>query len=622
MPELKQPARPANVPPNYVWNAHFGVGWWDARLYSALEAAQIFFNNAPVYWALGGSQNVRKQEWFWYIVEVLWGLSSKSTKKFVKHPWAEEMADACCEEKLVGLSGCASSGKSDFLAVWGIVNWSCSPLETKVFITSTSLKEARGRVWGSMRDYWLGCAFDLPGKLVDSQGLIRPQAPGKQKLSERAGIELIAGEQSAEKEAIGKLIGFKQQRVLLLADELSELSPAILEAAMTNLNPGNPDTEKKIPGKPSYVIPGFQMVAASNFKGFIDPFGQFVEPAGSWREITVETTRWRTKLGGVALRFDGLKSPNFDAPVDKWPIYGRKHLAEHEKIGRNTSGFWRMCRSFPAPMGVEDVIYTQNDLMAGGCFDKVVWSERQLVRIAALDPSFTSGGDRCIMHVGVLGYTTDQIRVLALEETIQLKEDVTDPRPFDRQILDRFREECEKRGILREQAAFDATGAGISFGTLIQEVWGDGLYAVKFGGSASELPVESGDTLKPSTEVYANRVTELWFAGKAYIRSGQIRGISQELADEMCSRHYDWQKGKETRTVVESKADMKSRGLRSPDVADAYFILLDLARVRFDFVPVGMEGSAKRDSREENPARKYTVVYDDEVGSWEEGDEE
>ena len=49
-------------------------------------------------------------------------------------------------------------------------------------------------------------------------------------LFERAGLSLIAAEKSKTREAVGKFIGIKQKRVFLIADELSELSEAILQS--------------------------------------------------------------------------------------------------------------------------------------------------------------------------------------------------------------------------------------------------------------------------------------------------------------------------------------------------------------------------------------------------------
>jgi hypothetical protein len=48
------------------------------------------------------------------------------------------------------------------------------------------------------------------------------------------------------------------------------------------------------------------------------------------------------------------------------------------------------------------------------------------------------------------------------------------------------------------------------------------------------------------------------------------------------------------KVVVESKTDMKARIGRSPDVADAAFVMLDVVRERFGLRPPQEGGSGKR----------------------------
>ena len=77
---------------------------------------------------------------FMNVVNMLWG--PKSTKHFIWHPWAEKMLYESCRHNYLGVLGCGSSGKTDFYAVWAIVNWLVSKTNTKVLVTSTSLKES------------------------------------------------------------------------------------------------------------------------------------------------------------------------------------------------------------------------------------------------------------------------------------------------------------------------------------------------------------------------------------------------------------------------------------------------------------------------------------------------
>src|SRR4051812_38291342 len=72
------------------------------------------------------------------IVNALWGPHNR-TKRFVWHPWAEQMLEKACQFQYLGLAGCGNSGKTDFAAVWGIINYLAAPKWTMVLVCSTSL---------------------------------------------------------------------------------------------------------------------------------------------------------------------------------------------------------------------------------------------------------------------------------------------------------------------------------------------------------------------------------------------------------------------------------------------------------------------------------------------------
>ena len=121
--------------------------------------------------ALNKGIEVSRAELFWWMVEQLWGVGAK--KKFIRHPWAEKMTEKACEYQYLGISGAGSTGKSDWGAMWGIINWFSDPDKTKVLVTSTTMKDAQKRIWGSIRDYYYGAKERLPGKYVHSFGQIR-----------------------------------------------------------------------------------------------------------------------------------------------------------------------------------------------------------------------------------------------------------------------------------------------------------------------------------------------------------------------------------------------------------------------------------------------------------------
>lgn len=84
-------------------------------------------------------------------------------------------------------------------------------------------------------------------------------------------------------------------------------------------------------------------------------------------------------------------------------------------------------------------------------------------------------------------------------------------------------------------------------------------------------------------------VSELWYVGREFIRSGQLKGLQPDIVTEMVARTYE-----ETGGVVrvESKDDMKLRTKKSPDIADSLFLTLHIARMRHGLSST--ETSAKR----------------------------
>jgi hypothetical protein len=91
---------------------------------------------------------------------------------------------------------------------------------------------------------------------------------------------------------------------------------------------------------------------------------------------------------------------------------------------------------------------------------------------------------------------------------------------------------------------------------------------------------------------YVNKATEIWFSGKELLRQGQIKGITPSQAREMCEVKYEL---RGNRLMRETKEDMKLRtGGRSPDIAEAGFILIMTARERLGLVPISnIGGEAK-----------------------------
>jgi hypothetical protein len=391
-------------------------------------------------------------------------------------------------------------------------------------------------------------------------------------LIERAGLSLISAEKSKTKEAVGKFIGLKQARVILIGDELSELSEAILNAGLTNLSKN----------------PSFQMIGMSNPNSRFDAFGIWSTPQNGWDSVDTNTAdEWETKWHGKYIRLDGERSPNILAGEVIYPWLPTQEKLDEDKalLGVESRGYMRMVRAVFFDSDETTGIYSENELTSSGSLGKVNWQGNP-VMLAGLDPSFTNGGDRTCLALARCGYDTTGQYVIEFGKIIHLNDDATNkavPRTY--QIVEQVQKECKKHGVLPENLSVDATGAGAPFCDVLAGEWSNKFMRISFGGKASDKRV-SANSSKIGTELYVNRVSELWFVGKELMRTKQIFGIDSELAQEMTARNYDMVKSGSLRMKIESKPEFKARFGRSPDLADAAFLALDCARQRLGLVAV------------------------------------
>lgn len=514
---------------------------------------------------------IAKEYYFWRICDELWNSPDLPEPMMIRHPWAERMIREAINNKYLAIGGSASSGKSHTMAAWGIVNWLSQPRDTLVLMTSTTLREARKRIWGSVIGLLSVIEDSAPMAIRDSIGnvaYVNPQGT----LIERAGLSLIAAEKSKTREAVGKFIGLKQKRVILIGDELSELSEAILQAGLTNLSKN----------------PHFQMIGMSNPNSRFDAFGVWSEPKNGWDSIDIHTADdWITRWGGRYIRLDGERSPNILLGEDKYPWLPTASKLEEDRIllGAESRGYMRMVRAVFFDSDETTGVYNEAELARSGSMSTVEWAEKPTT-IAGIDPAFTNGGDRTIVFFADVGYAKNGHYVLQFKEHVHLNEDSTNkaiPRTY--QIVHQIIRECTKRNVLPENVAIDSTGAGAPFCDVLAGEWSPKFMRVSFGGKPSDKRVSMNSTLT-AEDLYTNRVSELWFVGKELIRTKQVFGIDADLAQEMCARNYDMVKSGTLKMKIESKPDFKSRFGRSPDLADAAFLALDCARQRMGLVSV------------------------------------
>lgn len=522
-------------------------------------------------WGFANHPATKAREfYFWRIADLLWNRDDLPEHMFLKHPWAEQIIRECIDNKYLAIGGAASSGKSHTLAGYGIITWLAKPRDTLVLMTSTTLREARKRIWGSVISL-LSVIEGAPINIRDSIGSANYIDENGQTF-DRAGLSLIAAEKSRTREAIGKFIGLKQKHVLLIGDELGELSEAIQGAALANLSKN----------------PRFEFKGLSNPASRFDAFGIWSTPKDGWESITPDVDDcWTTKWGGKYIRLDGERSPNVAAGYTVYPFLPTIEKIEEDKalLGETSRAYMRMVRAVFFDSDEAEGIYGEAEILKAGAMKKTEFTGPTNL-IAGVDPAFTNGGDRTIMYTMRVGQFKDGQYGAQFEEFYHLNDDSTNkavPRTY--QIVHQIRDKCKALGIKPENVAVDSTGAGSPFCDVLAGEWSDQFLRVQFGGKASDRRVSMNSRLT-GEELYTNRVSELWFVGKEFLRTQQLRGISDVLAKEMCIRRYELVKSGTLRVKVEPKAELKQRMGQSPDIADAAFIALDLARQRHGVVAV------------------------------------
>lgn len=533
--------------------------------------------------------NTIKEYNFWRLCDLLWNREDLPEPLMVKHPWAQQMIRAALENKYLAIGGSASSGKSHTMAAWGIINWLSDPADTLVLMTSTTLREARKRIWGSVMSL-LSVIEGAPIRIRDSIGNAA-YINERGTLIERAGVSLISAEKSKTREAVGKFIGIKQKKVILIGDELSELSEAILQAGLSNLSKN----------------PSFQLIGMSNPNSRFDAFGVWAEPKKGWESVdTMNAMEWETKYNGFYLRLDGEKSPNILAGEVLFPWLPTQEKIQEDKIllGVESRGYLRMVRAVFFDSDETSGIYSEAEITSSGALGKVEWQSAP-VNLCGIDPAFTNGGDRTILYTAMCGYDHTGQYVIELGEAIHLNEDASNkaiPRTY--QIVRQIKETCLKLNIAPENVSVDATGAGGPFCDVLAGEWSDSFMRVSFGGKPSPLRVSANSSVI-GTEMYVNRVSELWFIGKELMRTRQVFGISRDLAQEITSRTYDTVKSGSLKMKIESKPEFKSKFGRSPDLADAAFLALDCARHRLGLSAV----EPPEEGKFTTPATRKSIKY-------------
>lgn len=501
--------------------------------------------------------------------------------------WAELCMWAYCNHNEVGATGCTASGKSMILSILIWLEWSAAPLQTAGILTSTTKQGIRSRIWTHIKKMRSSLFLDgkqtvYPCHLIDSQTLLQAH-----KGDDMHCITSLAVEGGVLEQSWGNLIGRHPKRMVAMIDEAEQTPEAIFKSRF-NLQAGTDF---------------YRFLCASNAVNPTSSFGIFIEPVGGWSSVKDTDEFWQNKTG-VTIHFDGLASPNVKAGRVVVPGLIRQETIDNIRNaeGENSLVWWSMVRGFPPMSGVRNTVLSWAMILANKATAPVVW-QGEVIWIAGLDAAFTSGGDRCLLQFARVGLRDDGTQTLGFEPPIHIKLVSGGDISEDYQIAERVREECTKRKVKPEHFAMDATAAS-GLASIIEQRWARGILRINFGSSATDRRMPGDD--KTAKDRCRNRVAELWMSFAALVRGGQVRGLTNDSAQEFCTRQFTLVGEK---YALEPKSEMKARtGGKSPDAADVSSLVADVFR---NLHGVGDEralaGPSNRDAWIK-AARKFNLV--------------
>lgn len=486
-----------------------------------------------------------------------------SLRRIEWNEWTEDILKELIgdwgKKRFNAIAGSSSSGKSDGVALYGLMSYWSRPSDSFFIALSTTKTDARGRIWKSITELWgqaevMGC----PGKLIDSDGYIKGVNPNG-KLWRNSGIILIAAGNNDADAACKTLLGRKAKSMIVGADEFNELGDGILKTAYENLTSND----------------RLLFAGMANPDKLTDPFGELCEPIGGWKSVTEDDYRWTTKYGRV-LRLNAELSPRIlreDGERFHWqPDQEYCDRIAAARGGKKSRGYYRFVKAFWCPEGSPNSIYSEVELMNGSAMDErePLWDEVPIV-LAGFDPSYSRNGDRSCTVFGKLGKVNGRSHLhVCFYATIT--EDIKNTElPFSHQVAGKWVKLCQDWGIKPIHAALDNTGAGVPFGHIIDKEWSPATQKIDFQGTASDRMV----VFRNQDCKYFNKNSELWIQPKELIRENQISGISKELLAELVEREFHAKEGRALR--VEGKDEAKKRLKRSPDLCDAFLMLVDRA---------------------------------------------
>jgi hypothetical protein len=279
--------------------------------------------------------------------------------------------------------------------------------------------------------------------------------------------------------------------------------------------------------------------------------------------------------------------------------------ATKESRGEDSPAFWSQRIGFIPPEGLIESVMTESFIIMFNMRKQPEWAEETRSG-CGIDPAFSTHGDRCVLYPFQVGRMMDGLMAICYAKPIEIFFQASAGKPLTYAMLEKIKDHITRLGIEAKYVGMDTTAAQRTLADVFEREIAPGILRVDFGSAASDRPASNEDP-RPSVEVYANRVTELWYSVREFGAGGMVRGLETPTCLEFCQRRLNT---KDLRKIsVETKPEMKARTSRSPDLADAAAVALEVARVRMGLTL--RNAKSRRNQTFEKLARKFDLDNED-----------
>lgn len=499
-------------------------------------------------------------------------------EEFSISPWTEEHAYDWTMEDFLVVWGSASCSKSNDFGLFGLISWILDPTKSVVLMASTTREALKMRSYESVQRYFQilknNRYFAIPGKESKTTcAIINSNDADSETGASTSATKCSVRGVAVEAQGVGAIQGAHTDWVTLIVDEADLMSPKVFDARY-NLKIG--------------ATKRFQLVALVNPISFYGTSAKFAVPVDGWSSVDENTTEWRSAYGKVR-HHNGFLSPAITDPdgIHKYPYLISQpqidDILKGEHGNDNSPGVWTMIKGFPPPQGIERTVITEAELQAYNAHEEAVWAAGgHPVKIAALDPAFTSSGDSCVLQFAEVGRITPGVPAIVMRERIYIAIDAASKRPVTEQIVAQVREHLAEQGVPISLLACDDSGTQ-SVADALEMAIGQGIVRYNYGTKAGDLLTAGGR--EKYSDKYSDKATELWVLHSEYIRARQIRRLDPDVSRQLTSRRIV-HRARQVKLALETKADFKKRtGGHSPDEGDVSAMLCGVARDVLGFAP-------------------------------------